>query len=126
MERSSDEVKNRGTHTNSTWRLRVQCNNGFAVDTAHPQSISRIRISRSYGIIITMYINDHPPPHFHARYAEHKAKFALVDLRMSEGSVPPRVRALVVEWATLHLPELRQNWERAQAQQALAKIDPLA
>ena len=27
-------------------------------------------ISRFYGIIITMYYDDHNPPHFHARYGE--------------------------------------------------------
>ena len=27
-------------------------------------------ISRFYGIVITMYWNDHNPPHFHARYGE--------------------------------------------------------
>ena len=27
-------------------------------------------ISRFYGIIITMFINEHNPPHFHVRYME--------------------------------------------------------
>jgi hypothetical protein len=82
-------------------------------------------ISRFYGIVIAIYHNDHPPPHFHARYAGAKAKFALDDLRVIAGSVPPRVRALVVEWATMHLEELRRNWERAQAEQPLSSIPPL-
>lgn len=25
-------------------------------------------VSRFFGIVITMYYNDHPPPHFHVRY----------------------------------------------------------
>jgi hypothetical protein len=82
-------------------------------------------VCRFYGIIITIYHNDHPPPHFHARYSGAKAKFALDDLRVLEGSVPPRVRALVVEWATMHIDELRANWDRAEAQQPLARIAPL-
>ena len=28
------------------------------------------RISYFYGIIVSMYSSDHPPPHFHARYGE--------------------------------------------------------
>lgn len=28
------------------------------------------RISEFYGIAIEMYCGDHPPPHFHARYAD--------------------------------------------------------
>lgn len=30
-------------------------------------------ISLFYGIHITMFYNDHNPPHFHAEYAGHKA-----------------------------------------------------
>lgn len=29
-------------------------------------------ISRFYGIIIYMYLQDHNPPHFHARYEEYE------------------------------------------------------
>ena len=82
-------------------------------------------VSRFYGIVITIYHNDHPPPHFHARYAGAKAKFSMDDLRVLEGSVPPRVRALVVEWATMHLEELRRDWELARAQRPLLPIAPL-
>ncbi len=28
-------------------------------------------LSRFYGIVIFMNYNDHPPPHFHARYQGH-------------------------------------------------------
>ena len=34
------------------------------------------RISAFYGIVITMYFSDHPPPHFHARYGDHVAEYA--------------------------------------------------
>lgn len=30
-------------------------------------------ISRFFGIIITMYWNDHNPPHFHAQYGDYEA-----------------------------------------------------
>jgi hypothetical protein len=82
-------------------------------------------VSRFYGIVITIYHNDHPPPHFHARYAGTKAKFAIDDLRVLEGSVPPRVRSMVLEWAAQHREELRANWDRARAQQPLTRIAPL-
>lgn len=32
-------------------------------------------ISRFFGIIITMYFNEHNPPHFHALYNEYEAQF---------------------------------------------------
>jgi hypothetical protein len=30
-----------------------------------------------FGILIRMYFNDHPPPHFHARYNEDEAVIAI-------------------------------------------------
>ncbi len=30
-------------------------------------------ISRFLGIAIAIFYDDHPPPHFHARYGEHEA-----------------------------------------------------
>ena len=38
------------------------------------------RLSAFYGIVITMYFRDHPPPHFHAHYAEHEAVIAIETL----------------------------------------------
>ena len=35
------------------------------------------RISAFYGILITMYWLDHPPPHFHAAYAGHVAQIEI-------------------------------------------------
>jgi len=32
-------------------------------------------ISEFFGILIRMYWDDHPPPHFHALYAEHEAQY---------------------------------------------------
>jgi hypothetical protein len=82
------------------------------------------RISSFYGIVITMYLSEHPPPHFHARYAEHTAQ-VLFDGSILSGSLPTRARALVAEWARLHADELVANWERAKERQRLVKIDPL-
>jgi hypothetical protein len=52
-------------------------------------------ISRFLGIVITMYVNDHEPPHFHVRYAEYWATFAIDALELLEGQLPPRVPMLV-------------------------------
>jgi hypothetical protein len=30
-------------------------------------------ICRFFGIVIRMYFGDHPPPHFHVEYGEHRA-----------------------------------------------------
>ena len=85
------------------------------------------RISAFYGIVITMYFRDHPPPHFHARYGEHVAEIAIAidTLAPIDGWLPPRALRLVLEWAGKHQDELRANWDRARAHDALVGIDPL-
>ena len=82
-------------------------------------------ISRFFGIVIAMYYNDHQPPHFHARYAGHKALIAIETLNVLEGSLPPRTLGLAVEWAALHRQDLLTNWERARRQEPLNAINPL-
>lgn len=82
-------------------------------------------ISRFLGMIITMYYNDHPPPHFHVRYNQQKAIIDLNSLSVLQGKLSPRVLGLVVEWATIHQTELRENWELARNQKPINKIEPL-
>jgi hypothetical protein len=77
-------------------------------------------ISRFLGIIITMYYNDHPPPHFHVRYGGQKALVAIEAL-----TILPRVLGLVIEWAASHQTELMENWEIAQREEPLNRIAPL-
>jgi hypothetical protein len=82
-------------------------------------------ISRFFGIIITMYYNDHAPPHFHVRYGQQKAIIDIKTLTLIEGQLKPRTLGLVVEWAALHQVELMHNWNLARQQQTLESIDPL-
>jgi len=83
-------------------------------------------ISRFLGIVIAIYWKEHGVPHFHAKYAGYRASFSIDDLRLLEGSLPPRVTALVLEWAFLHRVELMENWNLAMAGKALRNIEPLA
>lgn len=82
-------------------------------------------LSRFFGIVITMNWNDHQPPHFHARYAEHEAVIRLDTLELEAGYLPRRALALVLEWSAMHRAELRENWERAQSGEPLVAIAPL-
>jgi len=83
------------------------------------------RISEFYGIIIEMYWSDHNPPHFHAKYGEHRAEFDIRTLGVLQGRLPAKAAGLVVEWASLHQQELLAQWELARQHQPLAKIEPL-
>ena len=42
-------------------------------------------VSRFFGIAITINYADHPPPHFHVRYAEYKAVVGIDSLSVLEG-----------------------------------------
>lgn len=82
-------------------------------------------IARFFGIVITMYFNDHPPPHFHARYGGQKAIVEIDSLSVLAGRLPPRAQGLVIEWGVRHRRELRENWERVQRSEAPHPIAPL-
>lgn len=82
-------------------------------------------ISRFFGIVIAMYHRDHAPPHIHVRYGEFRAKFDIVSGDLIEGSMPRRARALVQEWCSLHLDELREDWQLVQERRPPNKIEPL-
>ena len=83
------------------------------------------RVSEFFGISIYIYFRDHPPPHFHARYAGSEALVAIKDLSILEGALTPRALGLVMEWASLHQNELLAAWNRAQEHEAPGTIDPL-
>ena len=83
-------------------------------------------ISRFYGIIISMFYEDHNPPHFHARYSNEKATIRIEDLSILSGQLPPRALGLVMEWAFIHKDELLKNWNLASEHEVLNKIDPLS
>ena len=83
-------------------------------------------ISRYYGIVVQMYFGDHPPPHFHARYAGQSVNIDIETLAVIDGKLPARALGLVTEWAALHQEELRSAFERAANLEAPGRIEPLA
>lgn len=72
-----------------------------------------------------MYFADHPPPHFHARYAEDEALIVIETGEIFAGSLPGRALRLVREWLEEHRAELVANWERASAGQPTGRVAPL-
>ena len=82
-------------------------------------------ICRFYGIVIAMFYNEHNPPHFHAKYGEHKASIRIDDYTVIDGYLPPRALSLVVEWANKYRDELLADWDAARANLPLNSINPL-
>jgi hypothetical protein len=83
-------------------------------------------ISRFYGLVIYMYAQDHPPPHFHAAYGDGMAQIDIITGELLEGSLPRRALRLVQDWAELHRQELLANFESLQGETPrFRKIEPL-
>lgn len=83
-------------------------------------------ISVFYGVVVQMFAGDHPPPHFHALYAEHEVLIDLRDLSVYRGSLPRRALALVLEWAAEHRKELLEDWDLCSRTQPPKRIAPLS
>ena len=81
-------------------------------------------ICRFFGIIITMFADDHNPPHFHVRYGDYEA-IVTIDKGVVKGEMPGRALKMILEWLEQHKEELMENWEKAQKGDPLEKIEPL-
>jgi uncharacterized protein DUF4160 len=81
-------------------------------------------ISRFLGIIITMYWDDHAPPHFHAKYSEYEITVNILS-GLVEGKFPKRALRHVLEWYELHKNEINEDWHLCQNNEKLKQIEPL-
>jgi len=82
-------------------------------------------LCRFFGVIIRMYFDDHPPPHFHAIYGNREAQIGIDPIVVLQGDLPRRAISMVLEWAALHQRELMDNWQYLENDQPAQKIEPL-
>lgn len=82
-------------------------------------------ISRFFGIIISMYWDEHNPPHFHVRFGEYKCSVSITNISVIVGELPKKQERLVLAWAEIHKNELLQNWELCQKDKQPMQIEPL-
>ena len=73
-----------------------------------------------------MFFNDHPPPHFHARYGDFEATIEIATLNILEGTLPGRALKLVQEWAMIHREELLDDWRLCRENSHPERIEPLS
>jgi len=83
-------------------------------------------VSRFLGMVISIFFDDHNPPHFHVLYNEYEAQISINDLAVLKGNLPSKALGLVMEWANLHKEELLKNWNMVQKDGKFFKIEPLA
>ena len=81
-------------------------------------------ISRFLGIVISIYYNEHNPPHFHAEYGEFQITVE-IESGIVNGKFPRRALNAFLEWYVLHKEELLHDWELSLKVKPLNKIKPL-
>ena len=82
-------------------------------------------ISTFYGITISMFYDDHAPPHFHVQYSEFKAEIAIETLQVLAGRLPRRALTMTLEWVASHQAELHENCELCRQHKQPRQIQPL-
>jgi Domain of unknown function (DUF4160) len=63
------------------------------------------------GVALVMYINDHAPPHVHARFAEYRCKISIVTGEVINGSLPLSKHKAIKLWLEQHREEVSYAWE---------------
>ena len=64
------------------------------------------------GTKIDVYSREHPPPHFHALYAEHEELIVIETLETYAGKIPNNKRKKDVSWAEKNKQLLAENFKR--------------
>lgn len=83
-------------------------------------------LSVFYGIVIQMFWDDHPPPHFHATYAGEEPMIEIESSRVLQGHLPRRALRFVLEWTELHRDELMEAWDKCSTLTPPKRIAPLS
>jgi hypothetical protein len=63
-------------------------------------------------IKIDVYAREHPPPHFHALFAEFEELIVISTLETCNGYIPAPQRKKVIKWAEEHKELLLDNFKR--------------
>ena len=74
------------------------------------------------GAKIQFFPQEHPPPHFHVVFAEHRAQIGIQPLRVLKGSLPPAKLAVVLSWAEPRQQALMNAWYTTLAKRKPEKI----
>jgi hypothetical protein len=74
------------------------------------------------GVTIMLYENEHPPPHFHAKFAEFQAVIDIEKVIVSRGKLPPNKTGAVLDWARSRQTILREAFELVRQKHKVGRI----
>ncbi len=80
------------------------------------------RVAVVDGVVIMLYENEHPPPHFHAKIAEFQAVIDIDKLAVVRGKLPPNKLGAVLDWARPRQSILREAFRLAQEKRKIGLI----
>ena len=63
---------------------------------------------------LSIYFEDHNPPHVHVIARDFHALVAIEDAKIIRGDVPARHRKRAMKWITEHRSELMKRWNDCQ------------
>ena len=78
------------------------------------------RLHRIGNVVIRIIAGDHLPPHFHAIGPDFEAFIVIETLEIFRGSLPPRARREVLEWATANKAAIAAEWNRTNPRLPIA------
>ncbi len=61
---------------------------------------------------IDLYSREHPPPHFHAIYADFEALITINDFKIYAGRLPKTQLDKVIDWAKKNQSMLNENFKK--------------
>jgi len=67
------------------------------------------------GVAIRFYPDEHPPPHFHAVFAEFAAQIRIAPPELLRGSLPATKLKAVLTWAGRNREGLMEAWLALEA-----------
>jgi hypothetical protein len=71
---------------------------------------------------IQFFAREHPPPHFHAVFAEYRAQIEIATLQVIKGSLPPNKLRTVISWAQARQGALKIAWDAVSAKRKPERI----
>lgn len=74
------------------------------------------------GVQIVFYASEHPPPDFHAKFAEHQAVIDIESLVVTDGSLPVAKRRKVLAWAATRKAKPALAFIQATSHERVEKI----
>jgi len=74
------------------------------------------------GVKIQFYPKEHPPPHFHAVFAEHRVQIDIASLKIIKGRLPRAKLHAVVSWAKTRRKALERAWDAVMAKKKPERI----